>query len=70
MSREANLQEIEADRAVRESAAAAAAALAPGETRFDVLRKAGLAGRAIGGGAVLGASAPGGFAGWESRCES
>lgn len=58
MSHELNLEAIDVDGAVRETAAEAMDAL-DGDTRSQFLRRAGLAGGAvIGGGAVLGALAP------------
>jgi rubrerythrin len=58
MSQELNLEAIDVDGAVRETAAEAMDALGSG-TRSQFLRRAGLAGGAvIGGGAVLGALAP------------
>lgn len=58
MSHEFNLEAIDVDGAVRETAAEAMDALG-GDTRSQFLRRAGLAGGAvIGGGAVLGALAP------------
>jgi rubrerythrin len=58
MSNELNLAAIDADGAVRETAADAMDAL-DGDTRAQFLRRAGLAGGAVvGGGAVLGALAP------------
>ncbi len=53
-----NLDEVDADGAVREAADAAA-----GDTRLDFLKKSGVAGGAIvGGGAILSAFAPSAFA--------
>ncbi|MDQ2894613.1 MAG: ferritin-like domain-containing protein [Actinomycetota bacterium] len=58
MSNKLNLEAIDADGAVRETAAEAIDAL-DGDTRSQFLRRAGLAGGAIvGGGAILGALAP------------
>ena len=61
MSEELNLEHIDADGAVRETAAEAIDAL-DGDTRSQFLRRAGMAGGAVmGGGAVLGALAPSAF---------
>ncbi len=58
MSHKLNLEDIDADGAVRETAAEAMDAL-DGDTRSAFLRRAGLAGGAmVGGGAILGALAP------------
>lgn len=58
MSKELNLDAIDVDGAVRETAAEAMEAL-DGDTRSQFLRRAGIAGGAlVGGGAVLGALAP------------
>jgi rubrerythrin len=58
MSYELNLEHVDVDGAVRESAAEAMDAL-DGDTRSNFLRRAGLAGGAlVGGGAILGALAP------------
>ncbi len=58
MSHELNLEDIDVDGAVRETAAEAMDAL-DGDTRSQFLRRAGLAGGAfMGGGALLGALAP------------
>lgn len=58
MSKEFNLDAIDVDGAVRETAAEAMEAL-DGDTRSQFLRRAGIAGGAlVGGGAVLGALAP------------
>ncbi|MGI9184665.1 MAG: ferritin-like domain-containing protein [Solirubrobacteraceae bacterium] len=62
MSHELNLEAIDADGAIRETAAEAMDAL-DGDTRSQFLRRAGLAGGAVvGGGALLGALAPSAFA--------
>lgn len=62
MSHGLKLEEVDVDGAVRETAAEAMDAL-DGDTRSQFLRRAGLAGGAVmGGGAVLGALAPGAFA--------
>src|ERR1700750_3309780 len=59
MSQHFNLEAIDADGAVRETAAEAMDALGGGDTRSQFLRRAGLAGGAlVGGGAILGALAP------------
>jgi hypothetical protein len=58
MSNKLNLEAIDVDGAVRETAAEAMDAL-DGDTRSQFLRRAGLAGGAVaGGGAILGALAP------------
>jgi rubrerythrin len=58
MSHQLNLEHIDTDGAVRETAAEAMDAL-DGDTRSSFLRRAGLAGGAlVGGGAILGALAP------------
>ncbi len=58
MSHQMNLQQVDVDGAVRETAAEAMEAL-DGDTRSSFLRRAGLAGGAlVGGGAILGALAP------------
>jgi rubrerythrin len=58
MSHELNLDAIDVDGAVRESAAEAMETLS-GDTRSSFLRRAGIAGGAVmGGGAILGALAP------------
>jgi hypothetical protein len=63
MSYEINLDEIDADGAVREAAGAAS-----GDTRLSFLKKAGVAGGAlVSGGAVLSALAPNAFAGPAGR---
>jgi hypothetical protein len=60
MSRQLNLDAIDVDGALAETAQEAAAGLGNGDTRLDFLKKAGLAGGAVmGGGAVLSALAPG-----------
>lgn len=57
-----NVEAVDVDGAIRETAAAAMDAL-DGDTRSQFLRRAGLAGGAlVGGGAVLGALAPGALA--------
>ncbi len=57
-----NLEAIDTDGAIRETAAETMAAL-DGDTRSQFLRRAGLAGGAVmGGGAILGALAPSAFA--------
>jgi len=62
MSQELNLEAIDVDGAVRETAAEAMDAL-DGDTRSQFLRRAGLAGGAVmGSGAILGALAPSAFA--------
>ena len=62
MSNNVKLEDIDVDGAVRETAAEAMQAL-DGDTRSQFLRRAGLAGGAvIGGGAILGALAPGALA--------
>lgn len=58
MSKDHNLEAIDTDGAIRETAAEAMDAL-DGDTRSQFLRRAGLAGGAVvGGGAILGALAP------------
>jgi hypothetical protein len=58
MSYSINLEEVDADGALREAADAVA-----GDTRMSFLRKAGIgAGTVVGGGAILGALAPAAFA--------
>ena len=61
MSSEFNLNEVDVDGAIRETAHEAGEALAQeGDTRLGFLKKAGLAGGAVvGGGALLGALVPG-----------
>ncbi len=61
MSSHLNLDEIDADGAIRETAHEASAALDQGgDTRLDFFKKAGVAGGAVlGGGALLGALVPG-----------
>ena len=61
MSSNFNLEEIDADGAIRETAHEAEATMAAeGDTRLDFFKKAGLAGGAVmGGGALLGALVPG-----------
>jgi rubrerythrin len=60
MSSQINLEAIDVDGALRETAHDAATGLESGDTRLDFLKKAGLAGGAVvGGGAVLSALAPG-----------
>ncbi len=61
MSSNMNLEQIDVDGAVRETAAEATSILEEaGDTRLDFLKKAGLAGGAVvGGGALLGALVPG-----------
>ena len=61
MSSEFNLNEVDVDGAIRETANEAGEALAQeGDTRLGFLKKAGLAGGAVvGGGALLGALVPG-----------
>ena len=60
MHSQINLDEIDSDGAVRETAEQAADGLSSGDTRLDFIKKAGLAGGAvIGSGAVLSALAPG-----------
>ena len=60
MHSQINLEEIDSDGAVRETAEQASDALGGGDTRLDFIKKAGLAGGAVmGGGAVLSALAPG-----------
>ena len=55
-----NLDQVDVDGAIRETAHDATAALDDGDTRLDFLKKAGLAGGAlVGGGALLGALNPG-----------
>lgn len=62
MAHHARLEDIDVDGAVRETAADALEAL-DGDTRSQFLRRAGLAGGAfVGGGAILGALAPGALA--------
>lgn len=57
---ELNLEQLDVDGALRETAHDAVAGLDSGDTRLDFLKKAGLAGGAvIGGGAVISALAPG-----------
>ena len=59
MDPEISLERVDVDGEVRETAHEAAAAMESGDTRLGFLKKAGLAGGAvIGGGALLGASAP------------
>ncbi len=60
MSTELNLEALDIDGAVAETAHEAVEGLDNGDTRLDFLKKAGLAGGAVmGGGAVLSALAPG-----------
>jgi len=60
MSSQINLEALDVDGALRETAHEAATGLESGDTRLDFLKKAGLAGGAVvGGGAVLSALAPG-----------
>ncbi len=62
MSEHFNLEAVDTDGAIRETAAGAMDAL-DGDTRASFLRRAGLAGGAlVGGGALLGALAPGAMA--------
>ena len=60
MSSQLNLEAIDVDGALAETAQEATEGLESGDTRLDFLKKAGLAGgAAIGGGAVISALAPG-----------
>jgi hypothetical protein len=60
MSNELNLEALDVDGALAETAHDAAEGLESGDTRLDFIKKAGLAGGAVmGGGAVLSALAPG-----------
>jgi rubrerythrin len=60
MSNQINLDAIDVDGAIAETAHDAVSGLESGDTRLDFLKKAGLAGGAVmGGGAVLSALAPG-----------
>jgi hypothetical protein len=63
MTYQINLEEVDVDGAIRESAAEAVEGMESGDTRLGFMRKAGIAGgAAVSGGAVLGALAPSAFA--------